>query len=307
MSPFSRFALYFLAVVRHGSLRKASEQLHISASAINRQILQAEASLGTPLFERLAEGLRMTTAGELLYADLLRWQREFEVTRQRFDEIQGLQRGKVKIGLVQALNQGEIADCLARLVEQYPTLTLEIVIDSSQAIGEQLRAANLDVGLLLDPGEVAGLEVRGFCELAVGVALSPQHPLANEKTLRVSDLHAQRHILPGEDLVVHGRVLALYQRAALSIENAIVCNDIALIRRFLMKNSGVAMLSRIDVQYDVEQNNLAFIPLHNNPTSPLTLALCVAPSRQLSRAAQRVIQQLSESIEVIAGKGTPLR
>ncbi len=302
MSPFSRFSLYFIAVVRCGSLRKAAEQLHISASAINRQLLQAEEALGTALFERLAEGLRMTTAGELLYSDLLRWQREFEVTKQRFDEIQGLQRGKVKIGLVQALNQSEIADCLARLVEQYPALTLEIVIDSSQAIGEQVRNANLDVGLLLDPGEVPGLEVRSFCEVEVGIALSPRHPLSKEKSLRVSDLHDQRHILPGEDLVVHSRVIALYQRAALSIENTIVCNDIALIRRFLTKNSGVAMLSRLDVQWDVEQKNLVFVQLHNNPTSPLTLALCVAPSRQLSRAAQRVIQQLSESIEVIAAK-----
>lgn len=304
MSPFSRFSLYFIAVVRCGSLRKAAEQLHISASAINRQLLQAEEALGTALFERLAEGLRMTTAGELLYSDLLRWQREFEVTKQRFDEIQGLQRGKVKIGLVQALNQSEIADCLARLVEQYPALTLEIVIDSSQAIGEQVRNANLDVGLLLDPGEVPGLEVRSFCEVEVGIALSPRHPLSKEKSLRVSDLHDQRHILPGEDLVVHSRVIALYQRAALSIENTIVCNDIALIRRFLTKNSGVAMLSRLDVQWDVEQKNLVFVQLHNNPTSPLTLALCVAPSRQLSRAAQRVIQQLSESIEVIAAKNS---
>lgn len=302
MSPFSRFALYYLAVVRSGSLRKAAERLHISASAINRQILQAEASFGTPLFERLADGLRMTTAGELLYADLLRWQREFEVTKQRFDEIQGLQRGKVKIGLVQALNQGEIADCLARLVEQYPRLTLEIVIESSKAIGEQLRTANLDVGLLLDPGEVSGLEVRSFCELDVGVALSPRHPLAAKKILRLSELHGQRHILPGENLVVHERVIALYQRAALSVENTIICNDIALIRHFVTKDSGIALLCQLDVQREIEEGSLVFIPLHNNRTLPLTLALCVAPSRQLSRAALRVIQQLSESIEIIATK-----
>ena len=302
MSPFSRFALYYLAVVRNGSLRKAAERLHISASAINRQILQAEESFGTPLFERLNDGLRMTTAGELLYADLLRWQREFEVTKQRFDEIQGLQRGKVKIGLVQALNQGEIADCLARLVEQYSTLTLEIVIESSKTIGEQLRTANLDVGLLLDPGEVSGLEVRSFCELDVGVALSPRHPLAAKKTLRLSELHGQRHILPGENLVVHERVIALYQRAALSLENTIVCNDIALIRHFVSKDSGIALLCQLDVQREIEEGSLVFIPLHNNRTLPLTLALCVAPSRQLSRAALRVIQQLSESIELIATK-----
>jgi DNA-binding transcriptional LysR family regulator len=39
--------------------------------------LQAEEAFGTPLFERLPEGLRMTTAGELLYDNLLRWQKSF--------------------------------------------------------------------------------------------------------------------------------------------------------------------------------------------------------------------------------------
>lgn len=56
MSPFSRFAHYFIAVARCGSLRRAAEQLHISASAINRQILQAEEAFGTPLVRAPAGG-----------------------------------------------------------------------------------------------------------------------------------------------------------------------------------------------------------------------------------------------------------
>lgn len=108
MSPFSRFALYFAEVARSGSLRRAAEKLHISASAINRQILQAEEAFGTPLFERLPEGLRMTAAGELLYDNLLRWQKEFRLTRQKFDELQGLKRGTVSVGMVQALAEGAL-------------------------------------------------------------------------------------------------------------------------------------------------------------------------------------------------------
>ncbi len=101
--------LYFAEVARSGSLRRAAEKLHISASAINRQILQAEEAFGTPLFERLPEGLRMTTAGELLlYDNLLRWQKEFRLTRQKFDELQGLKRGTVSVGMVQALAEGAL-------------------------------------------------------------------------------------------------------------------------------------------------------------------------------------------------------
>ena len=130
MSPFSRFAHYFIAVARCGSLRRAAEQLHISASAINRQILQAEEAFGTPLFERLPEGLRMTTAGELLYDNLLRWQKEFRQTRQKFDELQGMKRGSVSVGMVQALAEGGFAAALAEI----PTTT-----PASDALSKALK------------------------------------------------------------------------------------------------------------------------------------------------------------------------
>ena len=65
-----------MAVARTGSLRKAAEQLFISVSAVHRQIILAEEELGVALFERLPQGLKLTLAGELLYADLLKWQKE---------------------------------------------------------------------------------------------------------------------------------------------------------------------------------------------------------------------------------------
>jgi DNA-binding transcriptional LysR family regulator len=56
---FSRFTRYFMEVARLGSLRRAAEVLHVSASAIDRQILLAEQKYETALFERLPSGMRL--------------------------------------------------------------------------------------------------------------------------------------------------------------------------------------------------------------------------------------------------------
>lgn len=84
---FSRFTDYFIAVAKHSSFRKASEELYISVSALHRQISLAEEDMGILLFERLSTGLKLTLAGELLYADLMRWQKDSQQTKIRFDEI----------------------------------------------------------------------------------------------------------------------------------------------------------------------------------------------------------------------------
>ncbi|EPL6126024.1 LysR family hpxDE operon transcriptional regulator HpxR [Klebsiella aerogenes] len=297
MSPFSRFAHYFMEVARSGSLRRAAEKLHISASAINRQILQAEASFGTPLFERLPEGLRMTTAGELLYDNLLRWQKEFRVTQQKFDELQGLKRGTVNVGMVQALAEGSFAAALAEIINQCEWLELVLQVADSQNISDRVRQADVDFGLILDPEGQAGLNVLAFIEMEVGVVLPPAHQFAAASAISLGELSDERHILPGAPLMVHDRVAMLYRHYDFSPPNTVSCNDIRLIKSLVLKGGGVTVLSLLDVQDEVNNGSLAFVPLRNKLLRPLTLALCTAPSRQLSRPAQMAIQKLTLVME----------
>ena len=63
--------LYFWAVAKEGSLRRASEVLHVSQPSISAQLKQLEESLGTPLFTRTTRRLILTDTGQtvLQYAE----------------------------------------------------------------------------------------------------------------------------------------------------------------------------------------------------------------------------------------------
>jgi len=297
MSPFSRFSQYFTEVARTGSLRKAAEVLHVSASAINRQILQAEQTLETPLFERLPTGLKLTSAGEILFDDIRRWRKEFSRTRERFDEIQGLRRGHVTISMIAALSEGMVAELIAEVGKEHPYLTFDIRIEDSRNISEQVSSAEVDFGLLLDPVEHTGLEVRAFAELPIGIAMPVGHELSRQVSLSFSDIAAYRQIIPSEPLMVNARAKLLYKRYQLLETPSIVCNDGRMMRELIRKGAGVGVLSLLDVLPDLQEKRLAFVPLQGRTAKPLTLALCVAPRRQLSRAAQIVIQKVIVMME----------
>lgn len=103
--------------------------------------------------------------------------------------------------------------------------------------------------------------------------------------------------MPGAPLIVHERVGMLYRHYDFIPANGISCNDIRLIKSLVLKGSGVAVLSRLDVLDEVRNGQLTFIPLRNKLLRPLTLALCSALSRQLSRPAQMAIQKLTAVME----------
>src|SRR5689334_16391347 len=82
-----RIFRYVDAVARYGSIRKAAEALHVVSSALNRRILDLEAELGSPLFERLPRGVRPTAAGELFLDYVRRSMRDLEVVSAQIEEL----------------------------------------------------------------------------------------------------------------------------------------------------------------------------------------------------------------------------
>jgi DNA-binding transcriptional LysR family regulator len=297
MITFSKFSDYFVAVAKSGSFRQAAEQLYISVSAVHRQIALAEEQLAVQLFERLPQGLKLTLAGELLYADILKWQKEFQQTCVRFDEIHGLRRGSIDIGLISALGDGLMIEAIAQMQQQYPWINIKLqVLDSAQVI-HQLVNNDLDFGLLLNPKIQANLEVSAFVEIPIGYVCAAAHPLATARTLRFSDTLEQTHLLAAEPLIIHDYVSAIYKKHHFSPAKQIQCNDIRMLCALLKQNLGIAILSYLDVYPLLQSQQLVFRQLDQSTFHPLTLALCVAPKRQLSRAAQMMIKQLTQLLE----------
>src|SRR2546427_7102394 len=72
MPAISQAFRCFDEVARRGSVRKAAVTLHLTAAAVNQQILNLEAQVGVPLFDRLPRGMQLTTAGELMLAAVRR-------------------------------------------------------------------------------------------------------------------------------------------------------------------------------------------------------------------------------------------
>src|ERR1700752_2507991 len=98
-----RFLRYVDEVASAGSIRKAAEQLHVTASAVNRRVMDLEEELGAPRFELRARGVRLTAAGELFVRYIREQSGDVERMKSQIEDLKGLRRGTVRIACSQAL------------------------------------------------------------------------------------------------------------------------------------------------------------------------------------------------------------
>src|SRR5260370_19245269 len=149
----------FLAVAEEGSFTRAGERLHVSQSAISRQIGLLEKELGGPVFNRDGRRVSLTHPGELLLKTAYKVARELEDVAGQISDVRGLLRGRLHLG-------GGMTVCmyiLPRLLKKYRSLHRFIALRVSTATFEvpfsKLRGRKVDLALLTLPVVANDLEV----------------------------------------------------------------------------------------------------------------------------------------------------
>ncbi|TDW63376.1 DNA-binding transcriptional LysR family regulator [Novosphingobium sp. PhB55] len=299
MPAFSRFLRYFMAVGRLGSIRKAADELNVSASAIDRQILNVEAELGLPLFERLPTGLRLTAAGEMMMASGAHWQQGMASLRGRIEDLRGLKRGHVDIAVIDALATGHVPATLHAIQQRYPGITLGIKVLGNDAVRRAVIDGSVDCGILFEPQSYRDLSVRAFTEVVLGFVTPPGHPFAALPEARFSICADEPMIIPAEPLAVYQQIAVLEGATGIALTRKASSDNIQMITALVTQGAGVGVLTSLDVRTEVQRGSLAFTRISDSLLRPMTLALCTASARTPSYAANLVIGEFEHGFAAL--------
>jgi DNA-binding transcriptional LysR family regulator len=294
-----------MAVARHGSIRRASEELNVSASAIDRQILQAEAELGVPLFERQSTGLRLTAAGEVVIAAGVHWEKAFAAMRGQIEDLRGLRRGHVDVAVIDALADGYIPRLIRRVQDQYPGITVSVRVLDNLKVRDAISSGEVDFGIYLEPQTYRDLVVRAHCPAVLGFVTLPGHPLADRAERRFADSVGTRLVLPAEPLAVSEQIAILRGATGATLDVAASSDNILMVKSLVREGVGVGILTSLDVMCEREAGLLRFVRMSDTILRPMTLALCTASSRTLSSAANLLLAEAETSFATLALQDAP--
>ncbi len=119
----------FHAVAEKGSLTHAGETLHLSQSAVSRQIRSLEESLAATLFHRHARGLILTEQGELLYDATQQMVKRLDATAARIRDSEDEVFGELRVTTTTGFGTLWLAPRLAKLFKLYPALKIDLMLE----------------------------------------------------------------------------------------------------------------------------------------------------------------------------------
>ncbi|MGB0853522.1 MAG: LysR family transcriptional regulator [Pikeienuella sp.] len=215
----------FCAVAEAGSLTHAGETLHLSQSAVSRQISALEENLGATLFHRHARGLILTEQGEILFSAAREMSARLQLAKARLLDSKHGDAGQLKVTASHGLGSIWLAPRLGKFFEEHPDISVKLLLSEGML---DLPMREADVALRLREPEQADLIRRPLGETSIKLYASKGYIEQFGAPKDASDLQGHRMIsyeadqespLPPEITAWLSQITDLEHQSDLSVNN----------------------------------------------------------------------------------------
>lgn len=284
------------AVMRAGSIRKAAEDMNITASALNRRIQNFEQEFGWEIFERLPRGMRLNPAGELLMQHIRSQIIDLAKVRSQVADLSGERRGHVSIACSQALLPYFLPRQIALYRAQHPGVTFSINVRDRAQAEHDLATFNSDLALVFEPVHMVEFEVIQATLQPVCALFRAQDPLSKVTDLRLRDCLSKPLVLPAAAYGVRHLLELGAKKIGRTLSPRIETESFELIRHYVNHEDAIGFQIPIGLDMD-HQNSIAFRPVSSKDVPVGQLFLGQMKGRALPVVSSRFADQLAIALK----------
>ncbi len=188
-----RRVLTFRAVAHERSFSGAARELSLSQPSVSNQVALLEREIGAQLLERGPGGLRLTPEGEVLleHADAIA--ERFRIADAQLAAIAGGDSMRLRIGALPSALAGFVPAAIARLHVSHPEASVTFDEGTPDELSARVASGELDLAIAYEDSSLPRQEADGvrrhhLLHEQFVVALAPDHRLAAQREVRLSDL-----------------------------------------------------------------------------------------------------------------------
>ena len=290
------------AIADTGSFTAAGEKLHVSQSAISRQILLLEEELGEPVFHRIGRRIRITPAGESLLQLSNRVFQDLDETVSAISDKQESLRGTMRLVGGMTVCLYVFPALLAEVRRAHPNLDLKITVGSAERSIAMLRSGAGDLGLITLPVEASDLVSVPVLREELLLVTYPAHPLAKKRQVTPADLTRQPFILFETGSITRRIVDEFFMRERIEAQIVMETENVEIIKAMVRHGLGISIIPWVAAAADVETKQLFCTRIAGQALHRETGWLYPKMSRLPRTVTEviRVFDQVRPSLEVAA-------
>ena len=254
----SRQLRAFQELARQGSFTGAARVLNLTQSAISHSIKALEVTLDTALFERLGKTVRLTRAGESLLPHADRILQRMERAQEDLALIARPGHGRLRIGATVTISQYVLPSVLRELRESFPSFEISVATDDSQGLMRLLETGEIDVAVAMETAFSAKLQRQFLFEDRIQMALSPLHPLASLKTIRLEDVAGESFIFYSQKSETFRLLERQCLQSGIRPKTSLQVGSMAAIKEMAKIGMGVGLLSPWVAEEEIDNGSLVF-------------------------------------------------
>ena len=236
----------FHAVADAGSLTHAGDTLHLSQSAVSRQIRALEDSLNTTLFHRHARGLILTEQGELLFDATVAMTKRLDAAAARIRDSEEEVFVELRVTTTTGFGSLWLAPRLSKLYDLYPDLTIDLMLEE-KVLDLPMREA--DVAIRMKEPSQADLVRKRLMNIRMRLYASPEYIAKHGMPERIEDISKHRLICQNPRSAQVASGLALVQRLmTYNVSSMLTVNNYFGVLQSVIHGLGIGMLPDYSAQ-----------------------------------------------------------
>jgi DNA-binding transcriptional LysR family regulator len=281
----------FTTVVAERSFSRAAEKLYRTQPAISLAIQRLESELGAKLIDRDMRGAKelvLTDAGQVVFEHARRFHNLEQELLSALAELHDKSAGRLIVGANESSTL-YLLPHIERYRGRYPGIKVQVRRSQSSRIPAQLLEGDLELGVTsYDPGDDR-LVTKVIYTDALAFIVSPQHRLANRRSVSIGELGKETFIAHNVLSPYRDVVLREFRRHKVPLNMDVEMPTLETIRRLVQNDEGVAFLPRMCVRHDVETGTVREVTVKELHVER-KVRLLYAKARTLSHAARAFLE-----------------
>ncbi len=254
-----------LVVDRLGQINLAAREIGLTPPAVTLQIQQAEAMVGTALFERNSEGFRATDAGRAVIDAARDVELRLATLKDDIVSIRGAGLGRLRLGAVSTAKYF-VPRLMAGFTEERPGIEISLTIGNRAAIIEALSEQQIDIALMGRPSRKTPVETTLLGDHPLVIIAAPDHPLAGKRQISKQRIAEEAFLVrePGSGTRTSLELFLSDIPGRLdNLGTEFSSNE--TIKQAVMAGMGIAFISAHTIAMEVEIGRLAVLDVADTP------------------------------------------